>query len=78
MPDLPWIALASRYQTAGDGGEIGGDFLDIFALGAGSWAFVLGDVSGKGAEAAAVGAAARYAVRALAGAGRDLLRRWAR
>ena len=36
---------------------------------AGTWAFVLGDVSGKGAEAAAVSAAARYTLRALAGTG---------
>lgn len=69
LPDLPATELASRYQPAGDGGEIGGDFLDVFPLGAGSWAFVLGDVSGKGAEAAAVSAAARYTVRALAGNG---------
>ena len=69
LPDLPATELASRYQPAGDGGEIGGDFLDVFPLGAGSWAFVLGDVSGKGAEAAAVSAAARYTVRALAGTG---------
>ena len=69
-PVLPAIAgteLASRYEPAGDGSEVGGDFLDVFGLDPQTWAVVLGDVSGKGAEAAAVSAAARYTLRALAG-----------
>ena len=40
----------------------------MFDLGEQTWAFVLGDVSGKGAEAATVSAATRYTLRALAGA----------
>ena len=67
LPAVPGCSLASRYVPAGDGGEIGGDFLDVFPLDEGTWAFVLGDVSGKGAEAAAVSAATRYTLRALAG-----------
>ncbi len=66
LPDVPGCELASRYVPAGDGGEIGGDFLDVFPLDDRTWAFVLGDVSGKGAEAAAVSAATRYTLRALA------------
>lgn len=66
LPSVPRCELASRYVPAGDGGEIGGDFLDVFPLDEDTWAFVLGDVSGKGAEAAAVSAAARYTLRALA------------
>jgi serine phosphatase RsbU (regulator of sigma subunit) len=66
LPAVPRCELASRYVPAGDGGEIGGDFLDVFPLDDETWAFVLGDVSGKGAEAAAVSAAARYTLRALA------------
>ena len=66
LPAVPRCELASRYVPAGDGGEIGGDFLDVFPLDEETWAFVLGDVSGKGAEAAAVSAAARYTLRALA------------
>lgn len=69
LPEVPGCELASRYVPAGDGGEIGGDFLDVFALDDETWAFVLGDVSGKGAAAAAVSAAARYTLRALAGPG---------
>ena len=67
LPAVPGCELASRYVPAGDGGEIGGDFLDVFPLDEETWAFVLGDVSGKGAEAAAVSAATRYTLRALAG-----------
>lgn len=66
LPDVRGCELASRYVPAGDGGEIGGDFLDVFPLDDVTWAFVLGDVSGKGAEAAAVSAATRYTLRALA------------
>ncbi len=66
LPAVPGCSLASRYVPAGDGGEIGGDFLDVFPLDNETWAFVLGDVSGKGAEAAAVSAATRYTLRALA------------
>ena len=66
LPEIPRCELASRYVPAGDGGEIGGDFLDVFPLDDETWAFVLGDVSGKGAEAAAVSAATRYTLRALA------------
>ena len=66
LPAVAGCDVASRYVPAGDGGEIGGDFLDVFALDEATWAFVLGDVSGKGAEAATVSAATRYTLRALA------------
>lgn len=68
LPDVAGIELASQYLPAGDGREVGGDFLDVFELGQQKWAFMLGDVSGKGATAAAVSAAARYTLRALADA----------
>jgi serine phosphatase RsbU (regulator of sigma subunit) len=42
---------------------VGGDFYDIFETGAGSWAIIVGDVCGKGPEAAAVTALARYTIR---------------
>jgi len=67
LPRVPGLELAARYRPAGDGSEIGGDFYDVFPLDGGDrWALVLGDVSGKGAEAAAVTALVRYTVRALA------------
>jgi PAS domain S-box-containing protein len=68
LPAVRGIDLASQYLPAGDGREVGGDFLDVFDLGRHTWGFVLGDVSGKGAEAATVSAATRYTIRALAAA----------
>ena len=66
LPDIPGVELAARYVAAGAGNEVGGDFYDCFATDAGDWALVIGDVCGKGAEAAALTALARYTVRAAA------------
>jgi PAS domain S-box-containing protein len=65
LPQVPGVELAARYLAAGEG-EVGGDFYDCFPTGGGEWALVIGDVCGKGAEAAAVTALARYTVRASA------------
>jgi PAS domain S-box-containing protein len=64
LPALPGMELAARYLPAGAGAEVGGDFYDCFATGGGDWALVIGDVCGKGAEAAAITALARYTLRA--------------
>ena len=64
LPSIPGAQLAARYRAAGEGIEVGGDFYDCFATGGGDWALVIGDVCGKGAEAAAVTALARYTLRA--------------
>ena len=66
LPHVPGVQLAARYHAAGEGNEVGGDFYDCFPTGDGDWALVIGDVCGKGAEAAAVTALARYTVRASA------------
>lgn len=66
LPDVPGLLLASAYMPAGEGNEVGGDFYDAFAVGDGRWVLALGDVCGKGAEAAAVTALVRYTIRALA------------
>lgn len=57
--------MAARYHAAGEGLEVGGDFYDVFSVG-NDWMLVIGDVCGKGAEAAALTALARYTVRASA------------
>jgi PAS domain S-box-containing protein len=62
LPDIPGVAVAVRYRAAGELNEVGGDFYDVFERPVG-WAFEIGDVSGKGAEAAAVTALARHTVR---------------
>jgi PAS domain S-box-containing protein len=66
LPVIEGLELAARYEAAGEVNEIGGDFYDCFPLNDGRWAFALGDVCGKGAEAAAVTALARYTLRAIA------------
>src|SRR5215211_2168673 len=66
LPRVPGMELAARYRAAGEGNEVGGDFYDCFPTRDGDWALVIGDVCGKGAEAAAVTALARYTVRASA------------
>jgi serine phosphatase RsbU (regulator of sigma subunit) len=68
LPRLPFGELASVFRPAGDGSEIGGDFLDVFPLDHDAWGLLLGDVSGKGAEAAAITAMTRYTLRTLADA----------
>jgi PAS domain S-box-containing protein len=66
LPNIPGVELAGRYVAAGEGNDVGGDFYDCFATGGGDWALVIGDVCGKGAEAASLTALARYTLRAAA------------
>lgn len=65
-PHVPGLDVAAAYRPAGDGTEVGGDFYDVFSLAEDDWMVVLGDVRGKGPEAAVVTALVRYTVRALA------------
>jgi serine phosphatase RsbU (regulator of sigma subunit) len=66
LPDVRGLDLASGFRPAGDGHEIGGDFYDVFRINERCWMVVVGDVCGKGAEAAAITALARYTMRAAA------------
>lgn len=66
LPSAPGFEVAYRYQASGAGNEVGGDFYDMFALDDGSWALAVGDVCGKGPEAAAITGLARHTVRAVA------------
>ena len=50
---FPGLSIATWYEPAGTGAEVGGDFLDVFALPDGRVALVVGDACGKGLEAAA-------------------------
>jgi serine phosphatase RsbU (regulator of sigma subunit) len=65
LPTLAGLTLSSAYHSAGEGSEVGGDFYDVFATPSGSW-LVVGDVCGKGPEAAAVTALVRHSIRAFA------------
>ena len=66
LPEVPGFEAAALYQAAGEDHEVGGDFYDLFATNEDHWFAVIGDVCGKGAEAAAVTALVRYTIRAAA------------
>jgi PAS domain S-box-containing protein len=63
LPSIPNVELAARYRASGAGNEVGGDFYDVFETGEGNWSLVIGDVCGKGPEAAALMGIARHTVR---------------
>ncbi|MER5833367.1 GAF domain-containing SpoIIE family protein phosphatase [Streptomyces sp. NPDC002130] len=65
LPTVPGLELACHYHTASVH-DVGGDFYDVFPLPAGKWGLFLGDVCGKGAEAATITSLARYTLRASA------------
>jgi PAS domain S-box-containing protein len=75
LPEVPGVEVGLRYVSAGEV-DVGGDFYDLFEARradqngssepSSSWGVVIGDVVGKGAEAATVLAFARYTIRALA------------
>jgi PAS domain S-box-containing protein len=62
LPDIEGFELAARYRAAGEGFDVGGDFYDTFETREG-WALVVGDVCGKGPEAASLTSLARSALR---------------
>jgi PAS domain S-box-containing protein len=68
-PDLParrgW-RTATLYRPAGDEDRVGGDFYEGFALDDDAWMLVVGDVTGRGAAAAALTAQMRHTLRAIA------------
>jgi PAS domain S-box-containing protein len=65
LPAIPGLEVAARYTPMGDGVEVGGDFYDVFDVGS-SWVAVIGDVCGKGVEAAALTSLVRHSLRGLA------------
>jgi PAS domain S-box-containing protein len=65
LPQLEHWAGAASYQAGESGAEVGGDFYDIIATDQGHLVF-LGDVTGKGIEAAALTSLVRHSVRTAA------------
>jgi serine phosphatase RsbU (regulator of sigma subunit)/transcriptional regulator with GAF, ATPase, and Fis domain len=66
LPDVPGIEVASLFLPAIAGYAVGGDFYDVFELDDGRWVALVGDVCGKGLEAAALTGLARHTLRAVA------------
>ncbi|HEU5036381.1 MAG TPA: SpoIIE family protein phosphatase [Nocardioides sp.] len=62
-PVVPGLELATAYRPATHGLLVGGDFYDVFAISPDDWAVVVGDVCGKGADAAVITALARWTLR---------------
>ena len=64
--DIPGVSVAVRYEAAGEGVDIGGDFYDFVAVAADEHVLVVGDVCGRGPSAASLNAQVRFSARALA------------
>ena len=65
LPQVPGLQLASYFRPSDTGSEVGGDFYDVFGGPESCW-LVVGDVCGKGAEAAALTAFLRHTTAAYA------------
>ena len=65
-PEIPGVEVATCYHPGLDGLDIGGDFYDFPQTGRNAWVAMIGDVCGKGADAAALTGLVRYAARTAA------------
>jgi PAS domain S-box-containing protein len=63
-PRVRGLEIEVVFEAAGEGIEIGGDLYDVLPTADGCWVLI-GDVAGKGIDAAAVSVAVRHAVRGL-------------
>jgi sigma-B regulation protein RsbU (phosphoserine phosphatase) len=70
LPEIPALGLGAEYVPAADGVDVGGDFYDVVSHADGTSLLVVGDVSGKGAQAATVTGLIRDVIRVLAREGR--------
>jgi serine phosphatase RsbU (regulator of sigma subunit) len=62
LPQLPGYELASVYIPAFESTEVGGDFYDVWRV-ADGWMIIIGDVTGKGVQAAALTSLVRHTMR---------------
>ncbi|MET8151405.1 SpoIIE family protein phosphatase [Actinoplanes sp. NPDC049668] len=70
LPHVPGIGFAAEYVPTG--AEVGGDFYDVVGAGDDSWVVVVGDVSGKGVQAATVTGLVRDVIRILVDDGKPM------
>ena len=66
LPPVPGLDVAARFRPGAAGVEIGGDFYDAFPIDGSTWGLVIGDITGKGVDAAALTSLTRYTLRAAA------------
>jgi hypothetical protein len=69
LPDVAGMEVAVRYEPGVAGLEVGGDWYDVVAVGPDRLFVVIGDVAGRGVNAATTMASLRYAIRAFASQG---------
>lgn len=62
IPSIPHMEIGVKYSSATEEAIVGGDFYDIFDVD-GKYAMVIGDVSGKGIEAASTTSMIKYVLR---------------
>jgi phosphoserine phosphatase RsbU/P len=72
LPKIDGVEFGAEYVATGEGVDVGGDFYDVLELSDNSWLVIVGDVSGKGVQAAAVTGLVRNVTRALVQDGRPL------
>src|SRR3954452_16230187 len=65
LPAVPGMTIAARFRAAGEATEVGGDFYDLFSVDD-AWMVVMGDITGKGPEAASITSLARSTMRTAA------------
>jgi PAS domain S-box-containing protein len=65
LPKIPGVEVGAEYVSVGESSEVGGDFYDLINTVEDGWICAIGDVRGKGVEAASVTALARYTIRAI-------------
>ena len=70
LPRVDGIGFAAEYVPTGS--EVGGDFYDVIPSGSDQWLVVVGDVSGKGVQAATVTGLVRDVIRILVDDGKAL------
>jgi len=66
LPAIPGVDLAARYASGSAGVDVGGDFYDVFRLDAQRFVLVVGDVCGRGVDAAAIASLVRHTARSAA------------
>ena len=66
LDEVPGLESAVVYESISGGGEVGGDFYDLFEAGTERWLACVGDVCGKGTDAAVITGLARHTIRAAA------------
>jgi serine phosphatase RsbU (regulator of sigma subunit) len=74
LPEVPGAEFAARFQPAAGVAEVGGDFYEVFPAEDDAWTIIVGDVAGRGVEAATGTAIARHTARAAAIHGSSLVR----